>query len=68
MAKLLLAREGVRDIPGSKEKLAYELSDCMWSVMVLAELYGVDLRAAFIDTMDLLEKRLKELEKGDRSA
>lgn len=36
--------------------------------MVLAELYGVDLRAAFIDTMDLLEKRLKELEKGDRSA
>lgn len=62
MAKLLLAHEGVRDIPEAKEKLAHELSDCMWSIIVLAELYGVDLEMGFLKTMDHLQKRLKELE------
>ena len=39
--------------------LAHELSDCLWSVLVLADKYGVNLEASFLKTMDQLEKRIK---------
>jgi hypothetical protein len=38
--------------------LAHELADCLWSVMVLAEAYEVDLESAFLQTMDELNERL----------
>ncbi|MDP2214691.1 MazG nucleotide pyrophosphohydrolase domain-containing protein [Phenylobacterium sp.] len=58
LMKLVQAAEGVRAIPDAKAKLAHELADCLWSVMVLARLYEVDLGAAFAGTMDELEQRL----------
>jgi NTP pyrophosphatase (non-canonical NTP hydrolase) len=39
--------------------LAHELADCLWSLIVLAERYGVDLERAFAATMDGLEADLK---------
>lgn len=58
LAKLVLAHEGVREIPEPKEKLAHELADCLWSLMVLAEKCDVDLEGAFGRTMDDLERVL----------
>ena len=55
LAKLILAESGVRNIPKSKKKLEHELSDCLWSVLVLATLYEIDLEKAFVETMDMLE-------------
>lgn len=55
LAKLVQAREGVRNIPDAQAKLAHELADCLWSVMTLARLYDVDLEASFLATMDELE-------------
>lgn len=55
LCKLVQAVEGVRNIPDSKEKLAHELADCVWSVMALANLYGVDLE-------DALDKMLRQCE------
>jgi NTP pyrophosphatase (non-canonical NTP hydrolase) len=56
LVKLAMARSGVRHIPDAGEKLAHELADCLWSVLVLSELYGVDLEAAFLQTMAELER------------
>ena len=58
LAKLVQAREGVRDIPDARGKLAHELADCLWSVLVLAGLYDVELEQAFLQTMDELESHL----------
>ena len=59
LAKLVQAAEGVRAIDAVPEKLAHELADCLWSVMTLANLYGVDLEASFAATMDELERGIE---------
>ena len=58
LAKLVLANEGVRHLPEAKERLAHELADCLWSVLVLARLYDIDLEPAFLATMDTLAAEL----------
>jgi NTP pyrophosphatase (non-canonical NTP hydrolase) len=58
LMKLVMAKAGVRDVDEADAKLAHELSDCLWSVLVLAKLYAVDLEPAFLKTMDELEQRL----------
>lgn len=55
LAKLVMAAEGARDMPGGRPALAHELADCLWSVLVLAHHYDVDLVAAFRQTMDELD-------------
>ena len=39
-------------------KLTHELADCLWSVLVLADKYKIDLASEFMSTMDDLEKRI----------
>ncbi|MCA9369562.1 MAG: nucleotide pyrophosphohydrolase [Pseudomonadales bacterium] len=58
LMKLVQAKEGLRDIKHVDEKLAHELIDCLWSVMVIADAYGVDLEKAFVREMDALEEKL----------
>ena len=58
LAKLVMANSGVRDIPDAKAKLSHELADCLWSILVLAQLYDVDLEHTFFQTMDELEKHI----------
>lgn len=58
LLKLLLAQEGVRSIPDAEAKLAHELADCLWSIIVLSRLHGVDLEQAFLQTMNDLEQHL----------
>jgi NTP pyrophosphatase (non-canonical NTP hydrolase) len=47
LAKLIQANAGIRQIDDFKSKLGHELSDCLWSVIVLAHKCGVDLEAEF---------------------
>ena len=54
LAKLIQANEGIRDIDNYKSKLGHEFSDCLWSVIVLANKCGIDLEAEF-------SKSIKEL-------
>ena len=58
LAKLVVAENGKRIIPESKKKLEHELADCLWSVLVLANLYEIDLERSFLDTMNDLEEHL----------
>lgn len=59
LAKLIVAENGKRNIPNSKEKLAHELSDCMWSIIVLADLHGISLEKSFLNTMNEIEGHIK---------
>ncbi|WP_249667323.1 MazG nucleotide pyrophosphohydrolase domain-containing protein [Cellulomonas fengjieae] len=51
LAKLVQGKAGVRPREDLDQALAHELADCLWSVMSLADTYGVDLEAAFDRTM-----------------
>lgn len=59
LVKLIQAHNGVRNIPNHKQKLAHELADCLWSVIVLANDVDIDLEQAFVNTMDELEEDLQ---------
>ena len=58
LAKLVMAESGTRNIANSREKLEHELSDCLWSVIVLAHIHEVDLESSFMNTMDELQSYL----------
>ena len=40
------------------EKLRHELADCLWSVLTLADYYGIDLEQQFVESMKDLESRV----------
>jgi NTP pyrophosphatase (non-canonical NTP hydrolase) len=62
LAALVQASEGVRQAEDIDQAVRHELSDCLWSVIVLADKLGVDLEAAFTQTMDDLSGRLQRPE------
>ena len=59
LAALVQASEGVRHAEDVGQAIGHELSDCLWSVIVLADRLGVDLEAAFTQTMDGLREHLR---------
>lgn len=58
LSNIVLALEGARDRPDVMQDLEHELADCLYSVLVLARIYGVDLEASFHRTMTTLEKKI----------
>ncbi len=60
LMKLIMAKEGVREIENVDGKLAHELADCFWSVLILSEKYGIDIESSFLKTMNDLEKRIDQ--------
>jgi NTP pyrophosphatase (non-canonical NTP hydrolase) len=63
LAKLIQADAGVRKIDDCKAKLGHELSDCLWSIMVLANKCGIDLEAEYSrNTRELIEYVSSELD------
>jgi NTP pyrophosphatase (non-canonical NTP hydrolase) len=64
LAKLIQADAGVRKIDDCKAKLGHELSDCLWSIIVLANKCGIDLEAEFSKhTRELVGYVSRELDK-----
>jgi len=66
LSKLVMVKNKLRRGPEDiDELLAHELSDCLWSVVVLADELDIDLEAAFTRTMKDLHKRIgKEKKDG----
>lgn len=64
LAKLVMAHQNIRNIPDKQAKLEHELADCLWSIMVLAKMYDIDLESAFLKTANELEKFLDEQKNG----
>lgn len=68
LTKLVMAKQGLRSIDNVDAKLAHELADCLWSILVLSHSYQVDLEAAFLRTLQELEIRIDaELDKARAS-
>ena len=59
LAKLVQGKAGIRPRDDLDTALAHELADCLWSVITLADAYGVDLARAFIATMRDLTEHLE---------
>lgn len=64
LAKLIQANAGFRKIDDCKAKLGHELSDCLWSILILANKCGIDLEAEYAkNTRELIEYVSNELNK-----
>jgi len=61
LVKLVQAQNRKREIEDSQEKLAHELSDCLWSILIIAKKYDIDLEKAFMETMDSLDKEISDI-------
>jgi len=62
LAKLIQANAGIRNIDDCRAKLGHELSDCLWSILVLAHKCSIDLEAAFVkNTGELVDHVRGEL-------
>ncbi|MFA6533657.1 MAG: MazG nucleotide pyrophosphohydrolase domain-containing protein [Patescibacteria group bacterium] len=59
LAKLVMAKNGYRKYGDLDQRLRHELADCLWSVIIIADEAGVDLEAAFVETMKEIELRKK---------
>lgn len=59
LSKIIMAKHGLRSMDDVDAKLAHELSDCLWSVLVIADKYKIDLASEFKKTMDGLDKRIE---------
>lgn len=58
LSKIIMAKHGLRSMEDVDAKLVHELSDCLWSILVLADFYKIDLAAEFVKSMDKLENRI----------
>ena len=60
LMKLVMAKEGAREIENVDEKIAHELSDCLYSILVLSRKLSVDLEPEFLKTMNELEEKISQ--------
>lgn len=58
LMRLVMAKKGLRDEEHVDQKLAHELADCLWSILVLAHMYNVDIEKEFVKTMEELEIKI----------
>lgn len=58
LMKLVMAKEGKRWGENVDAKLRHELSDCLWSLLIIADYYDIDLEQSFVETMSQLEEKL----------
>lgn len=58
LQKLIMAKENLRDIEDVDGKLAHELADCLWSILVISNYYGIDLDKEFTATMAHIADRI----------
>lgn len=58
LSKIIMAKHGLRAMDDVDTKLAHELSDCLWSILVIASRHEIDLATEFMKTMDQLDTRI----------
>lgn len=58
LGKLIMAKNNLRQYKNQDTKLAHELSDCLWSILVLADELEIDLEKEFLKAkLSTLEKK-----------
>lgn len=67
LSKLVMMKQGKRRaVEDIDTALKHEVTDCLWSIIVIADELGMDLEAEFSKTMDELHERI-ERQKADAS-
>ena len=59
LVKLVMAKNKFRNCENVDKKLIHELSDCLWSIIIIADELGIDLESGFLETMDELHRRIE---------
>ncbi|HEX4662158.1 MAG TPA: hypothetical protein VH144_00925 [Candidatus Saccharimonadales bacterium] len=54
LQKLVMAKVGYRHYDDVDAKLAHELSDCLWSILVIADQLNIDIEAVYRQNMSQL--------------
>ncbi|MDB4978570.1 MAG: hypothetical protein JWM56_756 [Candidatus Peribacteria bacterium] len=60
LLRIIMAKEGRRTLEDIDNKLTHELCDCLWSILVIADRYNIDMEKSFMKEMELLETRMQE--------
>ena len=55
-----MSKNGFRESEDTKAKISHEISDCLWSIIVLAKELDIDLEETFNKNMDILAKRIED--------
>src|SRR3989344_7428500 len=55
MMKLVMAKENFLHSDKVDKKLAHELSDCLWSIIIIAKELEIDIEKEFLANMNELE-------------
>ena len=58
LSTLVQGKSGVRPRDDLDAALGHELADCLWSILVLAHEYGINLESEFLATMRELTQKL----------
>lgn len=61
LMKLITAKQGLRDTEDVDEKLADELSECLYFIFIIADRLGIDIGKSFLNKMDKIEKKIENL-------
>jgi len=59
LMKLMMAKNNLRKIDNVDEKLAHELADCLWAILVISEELGIDIGKEFVKNMEELENKIE---------
>ena len=59
LQKLIMAKQWYRHKEHIDELLQHELSDVLWSLLVIAQKLDINLEQSFLQTMDDLEQKIK---------
>ncbi|MEO6761629.1 MAG: nucleotide pyrophosphohydrolase [Candidatus Saccharimonadales bacterium] len=58
LLKLVRAKDNLRSVDNVDSKLAHELAVCLWSVMVIADCYDLDLEKEFLHTVEIMTYKI----------
>lgn len=58
LVKLIMAKNGYRQKEDIDEKIAHELGDCLWSIIVIAKELDINLEDKFLENMESLENKI----------
>lgn len=58
LLKLIMSKDGLRSETSVDEKIAHELSDCLYCIFVLSNKYNVDIEKEYIKNMKMLKERI----------
>lgn len=60
LQRLIVAKENLSHMDDVDAKLGHEIADCLWSLLVIADYYNIDVSKEFETTLAMIEKRIDE--------